>query len=227
MNSLGFSPSVYSPASVIPGVQPPASASGPQDESEVIGPVAGDRAAQDSDSAGNTRRTPTASATEQGLTPEELEQLTELKARDQEVRAHEAAHQAVGGQHAGAVSFTYERGPDGVNYAVGGEVSVDVSPVSGDPAATIDKMRVVRAAALAPAEPSAQDRAVAAQAMKILLEAQSELAQEESSGESAVPDEASSSVSEQKKANQAYLSVAQMTGQDDPLSGTGALSVSA
>jgi len=40
--------------------------------------------------------------------------------------------------------------------------AIDVAAVEGDPAATIDKMDVVKAAALAPAEPSAQDRRVAA-----------------------------------------------------------------
>ncbi len=94
------------------------------------------------------------------------------------MRAHESAHQAVGGQYAGSVSYTYQRGPDGAQYAVGGEVSIDVAPVQGDPQATIEKMRVVRAAALAPAEPSGQDRAVAAQAMQLMLQAQAELATE-------------------------------------------------
>src|SRR5690606_29913696 len=117
---------------------------------------------------------------QQGLTESELKELTDLKARDREVRAHEAAHQAVGGQHAGAMSFTYKRGPDGAQYAVGGEVSIDVSVVAGDPQATIEKMRVVRSAAMAPAQPSSQDRAVAAQAMQIMLQAQSELATSES-----------------------------------------------
>lgn len=101
-----------------------------------------------------------------------------LKARDREVRAHEAAHQAVGGQYAGSISYVYERGPDGAQYAVGGEVSIDTSPVQGDPQATIEKMRTVRAAALAPAEPSPQDRAVAAEAMQLMLQAQSELSSE-------------------------------------------------
>jgi hypothetical protein len=74
------------------------------------------------------------------------------------------------------MSFTYERGPDGAQYAVGGEVSIDVGPVQGDPEATIEKMRVVRAAAMAPAQPSAQDRAVAAQAMQAMLQAQADMA---------------------------------------------------
>ena len=126
----------------------------------------------------------------QGLDEAQLKELAELKARDREVRAHEAAHQAVGGQYAGAMSFTYQRGPDGAQYAVGGEVPIDVSPVAGDPQATIEKMRIVRAAAMAPAQPSAQDRAVAAQAMQTMLQAQSEIAagdEGEKAGSAAVP----------------------------------------
>lgn len=114
--------------------------------------------------------------TSQQLDEAQLKELRDLKARDREVRAHEQAHQAVGGQHAGAVSYTYQRGPDGNQYAVGGEVSIDLTPVQGDPQATIEKMRTVRAAAMAPAEPSGQDRAVAAQAMQLMLQAQQELA---------------------------------------------------
>src|SRR5680860_898722 len=68
-----------------------------------------------------------------GLDAAELKELTDLKARDRDVRAHEAAHQAAGGQHAGAMSFTYQRGPDGAQYAVGGEVSINMSPVDGNP----------------------------------------------------------------------------------------------
>lgn len=124
------------------------------------------------------RRNPRGESGEQGLSEEELRTLTDLKARDREVRAHESAHQAVGGQYAGSISYVYERGPDGAQYAVGGEVSIDVSPVAGDPQATIEKMRVVRSAALAPAQPSGQDRAVAAEAMQQMLQAQSELAME-------------------------------------------------
>lgn len=116
-----------------------------------------------------------------GLEEAELKELTELKARDREVRAHEAAHQATGGQYSGAMSLTYQRGPDGAQYAVGGEVSISMSSVDGNPQATIEKMRTVRAAAMAPAQPSSQDRAVAAQAMQAMLQAQSELALEQES----------------------------------------------
>ncbi len=105
------------------------------------------------------------------------QQLNSLKRRDQEVKAHEAAHASVGGSITGAPSFSYQRGPDGKSYAVDGEVSVDVSTVSGDPQATIAKMEKVHAAALAPLNPSAQDKSVAAQATKNIAEAQLELLQ--------------------------------------------------
>lgn len=119
-----------------------------------------------------------AAANGQNLDEAQLKELSELKARDREVRAHETAHQAVGGQYAGAISYVFQRGPDGAQYAVGGEVSIDVAPIEGDPQATIEKMRVVRAAAMAPAEPSAQDRSVAAQAMQTMLQAQVEMSRE-------------------------------------------------
>ncbi|WP_138437196.1 putative metalloprotease CJM1_0395 family protein [Marinobacter shengliensis] len=159
-----------------------------------------------------------ARANPQGLTDAELKELSELKARDREVRAHEAAHQAVGGQYAGAMSFTYQRGPDGAQYAVGGEVPIDVSPVAGDPQATIEKMRVVRAAAMAPAQPSAQDRAVAAQAMQTMLQAQSELAAGEGEREPAPgvgtardePAQGQSGIARQ--ADETYRSVSAMQG---------------
>jgi hypothetical protein len=57
-------------------------------------------------------------------------------------------------------------------YAVSGEVSIDSSPVKGDPKATVRKMEQVVRAALAPAQPSGQDRAVAAAALNAEVEAQ-------------------------------------------------------
>jgi hypothetical protein len=111
-----------------------------------------------------------------GLTEAEQEQVAELSRADREVRRHESAHAAVGGAFAGAPTFTFERGPDGQLYAVAGEVSIDTAPVDGDPQATIQKLQIVRSAALAPGDPSAQDRAVAAQAEAGIRRAQAELA---------------------------------------------------
>ncbi|WP_300320591.1 putative metalloprotease CJM1_0395 family protein [Idiomarina sp.] len=119
----------------------------------------------------------------QQLDEQELEKVDELKSRDQEVRVHEQAHAAVGGQYAGSPSYEYERGPDGKSYAVGGEVQIDVSPVQGDPQATIQKMQVVRRAALAPAQPSAADRSIAADAANKATQARAELAKQQVQGE--------------------------------------------
>ena len=68
---------------------------------------------------------------------QESQELAKLERRDREVRAHEAAHAAMGGAYAGSPSFTYKKGSDGQNYAIGGEVPIDVSPISGDPQATL------------------------------------------------------------------------------------------
>ena len=128
-----------------------------------------------------TDNSPQGDKTQQQQKQQEADQalLDQLKARDQQVRLHEAAHAAVGGQFAGAPSFQYERGPDGRNYAVGGEVGISTSPVKGDPQATIAKARVIRAAALAPAQPSAQDQAVAAAASQMELDAEFQLQQQQ------------------------------------------------
>lgn len=110
------------------------------------------------------------------LSDDARRELEKLKAIDRQVRAHEAAHQAAGAGLTGGATFTYRKGPDGQLYAVGGEVSIDTGAVPGNPRATIAKMQQVQAAALAPADPSAQDRAVAAQAAAEAAQAQIELA---------------------------------------------------
>lgn len=125
----------------------------------------------------------------QRLSEEEQREVEQLKQRDREVRAHEAAHMAAAGGHArGGANFTYQRGPDGRNYAVGGEVSIDTSAVPGDPEATLIKAQQVQQAALAPAEPSSQDRQVAAEAAAMAAQARLEIARredEQQDGESA------------------------------------------
>src|SRR6056297_2625701 len=89
----------------------------------------------------------------QQLSEAERRQVEDLKARDREVRAHEAAHQAAAGSYAGPIQYEFQRGPDGRRYAVGGSVQIDTSPIPDDPEATIQKMETIRAAALAPANP--------------------------------------------------------------------------
>jgi hypothetical protein len=103
---------------------------------------------------------------------------------------------AVGGQYAGGVSYDYSRGPDGRLYAIGGSVSIDTSPVAGDPLATVDKMQQVQRAALAPAEPSGADLAIAAQAAQLIAQARAEIATRNVEGEDAGRLEESSEVDE-------------------------------
>lgn len=114
-------------------------------------------------------------AAERNLSQEARDQIQELQKTDMQVRQHEQAHKTAGGPYAGNIRLEYTTGPDGRRYATAGEVPIDVSPVRGDPEATITKMEVVKRAALAPAEPSPQDRAVASQADATKAQAQSEL----------------------------------------------------
>jgi hypothetical protein len=109
----------------------------------------------------------------------DIETIRELATRDREVKAHEQAHQSVGGQHAGAMEFSYTQGPDGKRYATAGEVGISIGRVPNDPEATLRKAEQVRRAALAPAEPSAQDRQVAALATQLTVEAQNDIRQME------------------------------------------------
>ena len=112
-----------------------------------------------------------------GLSEAEEKQVQELKERDREVRAHEQAHARVGGAYASAPSYTFQQGPDGKRYAIGGEVQIDTAK-ERTPEATIRKMQIVIRAATAPAEPSSQDLKVAQQARSQLAEAQAELRQQ-------------------------------------------------
>ncbi len=112
--------------------------------------------------------------------PEERKAVEQLKARDAEVRAHEQAHKGAGGQYvSGGITYRYQTGPDGKQYAVAGEVSIDTSKAPGNPEATIQKARIIRKAANAPAQPSAQDRSVASQATAMEMEAYQELAKQQ------------------------------------------------
>ena len=109
------------------------------------------------------------------LNEQERQELQMLKQRDREVRDHEQAHRAAGGAHVGAISLQFTQGPDGKRYAVQGSVPIELSPIEGDPAATILKMQQVQRAALAPAGPSSADRRIAAQARRAEQQARSEL----------------------------------------------------
>ena len=144
------------------------------------------------DGTSSNRRMTGLSGLAQSRSPEEAQKIAALRRRDAQVRAHERAHlAAAGGVARGGANYQYVIGPDGRLYAVGGEVQIDTSAVPDDPEATITKAQTIRRAALAPANPSGQDRAVAAAAAQMEAAARQELIREkqaerqaETSGES-------------------------------------------
>lgn len=159
MTGLGVVP--WSPASVPAPGMPTA-----EDDRQLQAQGAAEDAAADSDDS-----------TE--LTAEEQRRIEELRQTDRAVRAHEQAHVAAGGQYVRrAPAYDYETGPDGQRYAVGGEVSIDTAPVPGDPEATMRKAQIVQRAALAPVDPSPQDRQVASEARAMEAQARAELLQQ-------------------------------------------------
>jgi hypothetical protein len=111
------------------------------------------------------------------LSPDDQHRVEEMKATDRAVRAHEAAHMAVGGNLVtSGASYSYETGPDGQRYAVAGEVGISMSK-GRTPEETLVRAGQIRAAALAPSDPSPQDRAVAAAAAQMAAAARVEIAQ--------------------------------------------------
>lgn len=107
------------------------------------------------------------------------QKVVRLKEIDQKVRAHEAAHvAAAAGLVVQGARFHTVRGPDGNPYAVGGDVRIDISP-GRTPEETLRKAEKIRAAALAPADPSPQDLKVAAQAAQMAAQARIELARQQ------------------------------------------------
>lgn len=111
-----------------------------------------------------------------GLSPDEQRQVDALKQTDRKVRSHEQAHMAAGAGLVRGSGYAYQAGPDNKRYAVAGEVSIDTSP-GRTPEETIAKAQQIRAAALAPADPSTQDRRVAAAASQMEMQARQEMAQ--------------------------------------------------
>ncbi|MBA3014040.1 MAG: hypothetical protein KKD63_13590 [Proteobacteria bacterium] len=148
------------------------------------------------------------------LSKAEMAVVSELKQADQAVRAHEMAHLAAAGGFArGGATFSYQRGPDGQNYAVGGEVQIDTGK-EATPEATIVKMQIVRQAALAPADPSPQDQRVASYATLQISEASRELFSSRSSRE-VQPQPLGNSVTEDETSRDIYQRAGRDIGQGD------------
>ena len=109
------------------------------------------------------------------LSQAEQAQIRSLAETDRKVRIHESAHlAAAGGLSQGGASFGFKTGPDGKSYAVSGEVQISTAQ-GRTPEETLARAEQIRRAALAPADPSAQDQRVAAEAAKMASEARAEL----------------------------------------------------
>lgn len=107
--------------------------------------------------------------------------IQQLQARDREVRQHEQAHMAAAGNLLkSGPSYSYVSGPDGKLYAIGGSVDIDTSEASDEPEENADKGRRIQAAALAPAQPSSADLAVASLGARMEQRALAEIARRES-----------------------------------------------
>ncbi|MDQ7055612.1 MAG: putative metalloprotease CJM1_0395 family protein [Persephonella sp.] len=103
--------------------------------------------------------------------------LQQLRMIEQKVKAHEMAHKIAGGELTGPVQYKYQKGPDGKLYVVGGEVPIKIKQ-GKTPEETVEIAQKIKRAALAPADPSPQDRAVAARATMMEIQAKMELMKE-------------------------------------------------
>lgn len=145
------------------------------------------------------------------LSAEAKQEISKLKATELKVKAHEQAHQSVGGQFAGGISYDTQKGPDGQQYITGGEVPISM-PKTDDPEETIQAMEQVRRAALAPANPSSQDMQVAAKASQQMMEAQAELKKQSQSSE----DEAEQQADHFQRVQQLYANQQAAVGSFKP-----------
>lgn len=215
MNTIGFSvqPHLHNPQAYSSASQVPAGLENSDAKESLLPPV--EQPAQSAtvsnqnDSNAGIAETNSVKADDQNtaLLQQQQRIISSLAARDREVRAHERAHASVGGLYAGATSYQYTRGPDGVNYAVSGEVAIALPRYPSDPQATLQAAQQVRSAALAPADPSAQDLRVAAAAASIALDAAAEIAQQrqaqlkaEDDGSDAQSDGQTSSIDDKEEA---------------------------
>lgn len=83
---------------------------------------------------------------------------------------------AVAGTYAmGGPNYQFTTGPDGKQYAVGGEIRLNTSSIPNNPSATVNKAIILRRGALAPSDPSGADLAVAAAASQMETQARQKL----------------------------------------------------
>ena len=109
---------------------------------------------------------PAIARTPDQLSPQDRAVVESLRQRDAQVRQEETAHAGVAGSLAGPISYVYQRGPDGRQYAVGGSVPISAQAVTGNPDEARRQGGRIAAAALAATNPSAADLSAAAGAYR-------------------------------------------------------------
>jgi len=91
-----------------------------------------------------------------------------LESRDRDVRTHELAHFHAGQPYSRAPEYFFVTGPGGRQFAVGGVTPMDSALDPGNPNAALAKLRILRRAALAPADLSPRDRELAERLQRMI-----------------------------------------------------------
>jgi len=100
--------------------------------------------------------------------------VEKFRSKDAEIRTHEQAHASIG-HTTTPISYSYQQGPDGKMYAIGGSVRFDTS-IPDDPKAAAFKLDMLQKAASGPAQMSGADGVIATQSNlnKILIDLKGE-----------------------------------------------------
>lgn len=158
------------------------------------------------------------------LTAAQQRQLQRLQQIDRDVRAHEQAHMAAGRELVtNGPSYSYTYGPDGKQYATGGEVGIDTS-AERKPEDNINKGQRIRITALAPRDPSPQDYRVAAIGGRLEEQGRADLARVEMEQSGSAPSQSAGPASRGQDVEpsgdyvflQSPQRVAQVYGASDP-----------
>lgn len=104
------------------------------------------------------------------LSREDQELVDNLEARDAKVRNHETSHIMAAGGQAGMPTYTYQTGPDGKRYAIGGSVNI-ATMTTGDTEQDARRANTAYRAAMATGEPSSRDMQAATRARTMEMEA--------------------------------------------------------
>lgn len=97
-----------------------------------------------------------------GLTKAEQNLVRQLQKTDAAVRQHEMKHYLTGRPYTGIPEYWYVVGPDKRRYIMAGVTPFHFSPEEASVSSSLQKLKALRRAALAPWHPSATDRQAAA-----------------------------------------------------------------